>query len=335
MVYYVVEVSITQFGRVPDCGSGSSRFEAEYLPFLWTIKNTKYTKQLDKRLILTLSLLQVLHRSFLVPNFYNFVCSKLVLFFSSKTYYSSNKTLHKNTKSLLVLPHYLLTNQNLETQKAQNTSNLKKYKSLFLLFTNINTSLVNRVLAPHFSFVSLYQYNRQSNVGYFNFRKVFNVWLTLINFLVNFFFYKITFLSFTSSYFKYENLSLNWSMNKTVRNLWKYSNPFLFFLSNKTTLENEAYFDLVKKKGFNASILIDIYYHKRTLHYLNKYKFITIGPVPMSSNFYSLTMSFPVASNSVFSNLFFIRLLFKFQKFAANSDFINYSIKHSNYHKQG
>ena len=318
---------------MPDCGSGSSRFEAGYLPFLWNIKDKKSLKKTDNRLVLTLSILQVLHKSFLLPNFYNIACSKLALFYSSKINCSSYKTLHKNTKLLLSLPYHLLTSQALEVQKPQTISNLKKYKSLFLLFTNINTSLVDRVLTPHFSFVSLYQYNKQSNVGYFSFRKVFNVWLTLINFLVNFFFYKINFLSFTSSYFKYENLSLNWSVNKTIRSLWKYSNPFLFFLGNKTTLENEAYFDLIRRKGFNIAILIDIYYHKRTMYYLNKHKFITIGPVPMSSNFYSLTMAFPVASNSVFSNLFFIRLLFKFQKSVADSDFINYSIKHANYYK--
>jgi hypothetical protein len=84
------------------------------------------------------------------------------------------------------------------------------------------------------------------------------------------------------------------------------------------TLDSEFYFKRFLLKGFRSAFVIDLYYHKNTLHFLNKFKFVTIGPVPLFSNLYTFYISLPVVSNSVFSNLFFLRLVLKLKKLNSN-----------------
>ena len=54
---------------------------------------------------------------------------------------------------------------------------------------------------------------------------------------------------------------------------------------------------------------------------MHKFKFVTIGPVPISSNFYTLTLSLPVSNNLFFSNLYFVRLVLKMNKMAQSLNF--------------
>lgn len=128
------------------------------------------------------------------------------------------------------------------------------------------------------------------------------------------FYFRLQYQVFTSSYFKYEGLALNSKIIKRTRHLWRYTTPFIFFLSNKTDYKNTVYFKLLKSLGINIFFIIDPVYHKGTLQYCQKYKFVTVGPVAISSNFYTLNFPIPVAANSVFSNLFCLRLLFKLEQ---------------------
>ncbi len=181
-------------------------------------------------------------------------------------------------------------------------------------FLYVNTLLPTPLLEAHFSFNSLYYFNKQANVGTFNIRKLFNVWFNILEFMKNIFFYKISYLFFSSNYFRYESLSLNWHNTKLLKNLWRYTHPFLFFLNNKTTLNNDLYFRSLHKSVAKVCFLVDIQYHRGTIHYMHKYKFVTIGPVPISSNFYTLTLSLPVSNNLFFSNLYFVRLILKINR---------------------
>jgi len=54
---------------------------------------------------------------------------------------------------------------------------------------------------------------------------------------------------------------------------------------------------------------------------MQKFKFVTIGPVPISSNFYTLTLSLPVSNNLFFSNLYFVRLVLKMNKMVQSLNF--------------
>jgi len=223
---------------------------------------------------------------------------------------------------MLFKPHFTrLTYEKTFTTKLLHKHNIASLKKLFLSFIHINVFLPNTRLIPHFSYRTLYVYNSKHNVGYFNFTKTWCVWKNILNFICNLFFYNLSHMYFSSSYFRYESLTLNWHLTKNIKQFWKYSSPFLFFLNNKTTRLNDHYFYFLRNNDTRVIIVVDVYYHKRTLHYLRKYKFYTVGPVPISTDFYTLDLAFPVSSNSVFSNLFFIRLLFKFYKITSNYSF--------------
>ena len=88
----------------------------------------------------------------------------------------------------------------------------------------------------------------------------------------------------------------------------------MFFLNNKTTLRNKRYFYFLTLLGYRLAFITDIYYHSKTVYYLNHFKYISVGPVPLSSNFYLLTIAVPTSSNFLFSNLFFLRLIIKLKK---------------------
>ena len=171
-------------------------------------------------------------------DFSNYTLTSLFFFlsfFCNKVYF--------NTKTLIRLKScvFFLESLNLQfryyknlnyvpriTQESISTSVFKyndafaqlNYKrSLIMSFLYVNTLLPTPLLETHFSFNSLYYFNKQANVGTFNIRKLFNVWFNILEFMKNIFFYKISYLFFSSNYFRYESLSLNWHNTKLLKNL--------------------------------------------------------------------------------------------------------------------
>lgn len=187
-------------------------------------------------------------------------------------------------------------------------------ESLFKVFLRFNTWIPYNDITVHATFVNYYYINTHYNTGFFNIKKLFNTWINILLILTNIFFYQLNYTVFSNSYFRYEVLSLNWQYNVLFRKALKYNYAFICFFNNKTTAQTEVYFRRLIRLKYKIAFVVDIYYHKRTLHYFNKLKFITIGPVPISSNLYSLTFAVPAATNSVFSNLFFLRLVLKLQR---------------------
>jgi hypothetical protein len=187
-------------------------------------------------------------------------------------------------------------------------------RTLFLTFLHVNTWLPTPRVTVHPSFNIFYFFNKDLNLGCFNIKRIFNLWSNVLIFITNIFFYKLDYLVFGTSYFKYEILSLNWNLVKFNELLWKYTQPFTFFLSNKTTLRNKQYFYYLALINYRLAFVIDIHYHVKTIYYFNYFKYISVGPVPISSNYYTLSLAMPMSSNFLFSNLFFIRLILKLKK---------------------
>ena len=263
-----------------------------------------------------LNFLQISFKKYFIKNIFDY-----------KWFFNQTNYLELETKLKNIMYNSYSVKPSLKIGKKLNNKIFQKTlwkKTLITSFLYINTWIPTPTLTVHASFNIIYFFNNHSNVGVFNLKKIFQIWTNLLIFLKNLFFFNLNYLFFSSSYFKYESLALNWTKNKSLKYLWKYTNPFIFFLNNKTTLRNDIYFRWLSKKMIKLAFVIDIYYHKRTLHYLNKYKFVTIGPVPISSNFYTLFIAAPVSSNLVFSNLFFIRLLFKLNKLSYRDKYLQY-----------
>lgn len=203
-------------------------------------------------------------------------------------------------------------------------SNLHFDKSNFYFFIKMNTWLINKKLKVHHSFTNYYYYS-SPNIGILSLGRMLNLWNNITLFINNIFFFKINYIIFSNIYFKYETLSLNWSITKHLSFLWRYSNFFFFFTKNKATFYVESFFRFLLSRGFNLSFIVDLNYHKTSLFYLNKFRFISVGPVPLSSSLYSISIALPVSSNSIFSNLFFIRFLIKLNKLNRKTVWLGYN----------
>ena len=297
---------------MPDCGSGSFWFESRYLPFLWKVKYQSFN---NLRLLKIKSITFFLN---LLRPTQNALMTKFNVFLKLFLLKESTNAGLYNLKQVNYSTRFIYYDEpNKKLKKTKFTVQDYGKNSLIIKFLNVNLWSPATTLEIHPSFASTYFYNSQSNLGVFNLKKVFNVWFNVLSFLNNLLTHKLHYLFFSSSYFKYENLAINWRVNNKLRSIWRYSNPFIFFMKNKTTRYNDIFFKRLSRKTSKLAIVVDIYYHKRTLHYFNRYKFFTIGPVPVTSSLYSLSLAFPVSSNSVFSNLFFIRMLFRLKKLTA------------------
>ena len=91
----------------------------------------------------------------------------------------------------------------------------------------------------------------------------------------------------------------------------RFSNLFYLFVNNSNTPNISKFLQALRLKNYHIAFVSDVIYHKRTVHSLNKNNFISVGPLPLTLSFYTLSFSIPVATNSLVSNTFFLRLVLK------------------------
>lgn len=185
------------------------------------------------------------------------------------------------------------------------------FKNLFKSYIYLNTWSEKFKLSVHPTLSQYYYYNSHFNTGLLNLKKLNNVWKNLLNFILNIFFFQLNFVTFSNSYFKYETLLLNIQLISLIKYLYKYTSSFVFLLNNKNRTILNLYFDFLKKSKCNILFIIDTYYNKNVIYLSNKFNLISIGPVPINNNLYILDIALPISSNSIFSNLFFLRLILK------------------------
>lgn len=316
MVEYQI-VALKVFGSNPDI----------YPLLKWAVKsnlvrNNNYKNLLSfflKNTLLLKNLFNYVKLDYMFFNKIKFLFKYSNLFLTKINYSTVFKTTFKLDKSLF--HHHSVKHRSFFKKNSNTLFN----KTLFLNFIKLNTWLPTPRLTAHPSFNIFYYFNKDLNLGCFNITKTFNLWTSIIIFITNIFFYNLNYLVFGTSYFKYEILSLNWNSIKFNQRLWKYTQPFTFFLSNKTTLRNKYYFAFLLTLNYRISFVSDIHYHVKTIFYFNYFKYISVGPVPISSNFYLLSLTMPVSSNFLFSNLFFIRLLLKMKKNTSKLMYDNYT----------
>ena len=106
-----------------------------------------------------------------------------------------------------------------------------------------------------------------------------------------------------------------------LKHLWRFSKLFVSFVDTNVYGNLFFFFRYLKIKNINLFLVIDIIYHSRTLHFLHRFTYFTLGPVPMTQSCYSLSVSLPVSSNSVISNLFFMRLILKLKSLTSETFF--------------
>lgn len=304
---------------MPDCGSGSFWFESRYLPI--NIKLTLSTpwlldvKFISKRLKSSINILFFMTK--LSVHTYKFLYNINSLGFSLNFFF---KDLFST--SCLSLRH--LTHRDSIQFKSRKLSTVTVLITTILQYYTIPSTKQLNVHKSH----SLYYYSISKNLNLVNLGKFLLLWRNIVNFLINIFYFNLSYLIFSNPYFKYETLALNLRKSNHLISMWRLSFPFIFFIRSRATLSTESFFRFILLNKFRLSFVVDLHYHKTSLYYLNKFKFITIGPVPLTTNLYLLSMSLPVSSNSILSSLFFFRLLLKLNKLNS-SQYFNYSTKNT------
>ena len=77
-------------------------------------------------------------------------------------------------------------------------------------------------------------------------------------------------------------------------------------------------FEHLKLVGYSSAVLLDTTYHKYTLNYLTKLHYFTIGLIPANYNYKSVDLAIPVSIDSIFSQLFFTRLVLNIKQQTLN-----------------
>ena len=240
--------------------------------------------------------------------------------------YISNLTqLNKTSFSKYVQPFNFSTSSRSLFQKNDFTSTSLKHKNflknysldsvesleslkLFQLFLKLTCSQPFFYSKQHYAYRLLFSNLNPNELLYVDLGKAFSRWASTQSLLVNLFYYDIRILSFGSKLLSNEILSLNWKL--ATPNLLSHStfNKSFFFTSAKTgPLYSKSFLRLSKFKIENAFVF-DLNFHQRTIFFLRRYKFFTLGIVASTQNPWLLDYSIPVFSSNILTQHYFIKL---------------------------
>jgi len=196
-----------------------------------------------------------------------------------------------------------------------------KLLTSFKSYIRVNSNSLNTLTIPHFTFKHFYLGYRRGGTSVLNVSKFFTRWKDVYYLMFNLFFYKIDALTFGTSFFKRELLSLNWQAMKKFKFMWRYTRPFLSFRSNKITTYGDFVFYRLNLLGMRIGLVIDVLYHSKTIYYLHRSGFYTVGLVPINYNINTLNFAIPSTSDSLLTQVFFIRFLSLIKQGTSNTQF--------------
>ena len=189
----------------------------------------------------------------------------------------------------------------LKRHNLQITTSFKLYMQVNYT-TNFSAVRTHASAAKHFFFFA------KQGLMISNIHKIFQKWKNIYYLLFNLHFYKVQLLTFGTTFFKNEVQSLNWLTSSKIKFIWRYAHVFIFFTPNKLTNVGNLVFTHLKLSGYNSAVILDATYHKYTLNYLTKLHYYTIGLIPSTTNYKLVDFAIPIAADSIFAQLFFIRL---------------------------
>ena len=187
--------------------------------------------------------------------------------------------------------------------------NAKNMLNLFKVFIKINVVSASTLTVPHASFRLYFIRNRRGGASIMSLPKLFNRWKSAYYLTYNLYYYKVDILTFAPSFFKNEILSLNWQDLYKFKYVWRYTRPFLTLKSNKITNHAEFVFRRLRLLGLSIGLVTDILYHHKTIYYLRRSTFYSIGLVPSIYHINSVDFAIPTTYESILMQVFFVKFL--------------------------
>jgi len=240
---------------------------------------------------------QTLSRKKIDPNYSSFMRTEF-------------KLSYKNNLTPQLYPSPQNTKPILEFGDDHKITLLKPFKT-FLRFSSASS---NTISIPHFSFKYFYLGYRRGGLAVLNINKLFTRWKEAYYLMFNLFYYEIEMLTFATSFFKSEVLSLNWQVMSRFKFMWRYTKPFLSLKPNKITTYGDFIFYRLNLLGLRTALVIDVLYHNKTIYYLHRASFYSLGLVPVNYNISTLNFAIPLASDSLLAQIFFIRFTTQIQQ---------------------
>ena len=194
---------------------------------------------------------------------------------------------------------------------------------LFRSFIRVNMSSHNELTIPHHTFRYFYLLHTKGGLTIITLPKLFHNWKNIYFLLYNLYYHKVNVLTFAPSFFKTEVLALNWVFSKKFQFMWRYTRPFLVYKPNKITNHGDFVFRNLRALKLSTGIVVDVLYHTKTIYYLRRTSFYSIGLVPTIYNAYTVDLALPTAYESIFTQIFFIRFLMRIKQDASSTEFNN------------
>jgi len=243
----------------------------------------------------------------------NSLSSKYIQPFSSIT--STRTTFQKNGFVPTFLPHKTFL-------KSNSVVNVETFQ-LFQLFLKLSHSILFFYSKQHFINRLLFNNLNPNDLVYTDLGKAFSRWVSTNVLLTNLFYYNIKILSFGSKLLKDEILSLNWKLSPS--NLLSHASfdKSFFFSSAKTgPLYAKSFLRLSTFKIEN-SFIFDLNFHHRTIFFLRRYKFFSMGLVASTQNPWVVDYPIPVSISNILTQYYFIKLFLYTFSVARHLYFLN------------
>jgi energy-converting hydrogenase Eha subunit C len=101
--------------------------------------------------------------------------------------------------------------------------------------------------------------------------------------------------------------------------VWRYVRPFLVFKPNKITNHAEFVFRRLRLLGMSIGLVTDVLYHSKTIYYLRRSSFYSIGLVPSIYHINTVDFAIPTTYESVLTQIFFVRFLVRIKQVSLSS----------------
>ena len=196
------------------------------------------------------------------------------------------------------------------------TSDLLSSKALtsFKVFISLGSTTASGLITVHPTNRQLFLKTSSGSGSFTSLKMLFLTYKNFNTLLFNVIHHDIKLLSFGSSVFRQEISAINWNYLSYYSSVFKFNNLSIFFQPNKLNDKLPKIFKFWKINGFHTSVVYDCNYHKRTVYYLQRLSFFSIGIIPANMPKYVLNVSLPTLNDNLLMHLYALRLFVKIKQ---------------------
>lgn len=202
-------------------------------------------------------------------------------------------------------------------------TNLTLIFFLFKIFFLFNNSFSNTLFFGNTAFAGYNLVPKGEKILVLNYKSYLHRWLVSYDLLFNLNYFNISKLFFTSPLFYLQNSALNWNDFSWTFELWQWFQHVFIFQSPRHDPKLTYFFSKIKIYGASCAVITDTNYHLKTVFYLKKSYFFTIGLIHVNEDPFFLEYPIVAFFNNYLIQSFFIKFIFFIQK-QSNAVKLNY-----------